>query len=185
VARLRIRDAAPGVAMPVSPREVKAKELSMARKPDFDLDTAHRFFAADCFNRAWDLIEKPDRSSEDDRMMVALNQASIFHWLQRPDVTARNLSIGYWQASRIQSLLGNGREARHWAEVSLDYGHELEPFYLGYAYEALARAAICEGAGVAAWQFLVKAVELAAQIVKSDDRRLLEKDLQELQALIG
>jgi len=155
------------------------------QKPDFDLDAAHRFFAAECFNRAWELIEKPDRTPEEDRLMVALSQASIFHWLQRPDVTARNLSIGYWQASRIQGLVGNPREARRWAEVCLGHSPELAPFYRGYAYEALARAAAGEGDVAAAREFLAQAEALASRIQGTDDRRLLERDLQELRTSIG
>ena len=69
-------------------------------KPDFDIAAAHRHFAAHCFNSAWDLIEKADRSAEDDRLMVLLNQASIYHWLQRSDCNNQRLSIGYWQARR-------------------------------------------------------------------------------------
>ncbi|MGH6611980.1 MAG: VOC family protein [Burkholderiaceae bacterium] len=80
-------------------------------KADFDVAAAHKYFAADCFNKAWDLIEKPDRSAEDNRLMVALSHASIYHWLQRPDCDNTRLSVGYWQASRIQSLPGNADEA--------------------------------------------------------------------------
>jgi hypothetical protein len=57
----------------------------MAKAPEFDLEAAHKYFAAHCFSRAWDLIDKKDRTPEDDRMMVALNQASLFHWSHRPD----------------------------------------------------------------------------------------------------
>jgi hypothetical protein len=46
-----------------------------------------------------------------------------------------------WQASRIQALIGNVQEAIHHAQTCLGYSANLEPFYLGYAYEALARAA--------------------------------------------
>ena len=55
------------------------------REPDFDLAKAHHYFAASCFNAAWDLIEKPDRTSEDDRLMVSLSHASLFHWRNRTD----------------------------------------------------------------------------------------------------
>jgi hypothetical protein len=27
-------------------------------EPDFDIAAAHKYFAASCFNRAWDLIDK-------------------------------------------------------------------------------------------------------------------------------
>jgi len=78
--------------------------------------------------------------------MFALNQASIYHWLQRPDCGNQQLSVGFWQASRIQSLLGNAVEARRQAKLCMSYNVELEPFYLGYTHEALARAAKLAGA---------------------------------------
>jgi len=73
----------------------------MTKSPEFDVAAAHKYFAAHCFNTAWELIEKPSRTTEEERLMVALNQASIFHWLNRADCDRRRLSIGYWQASRI------------------------------------------------------------------------------------
>ena len=154
----------------------------MTRKADFDLESAHRYFAAECFNRAWDLIEKSDRTAEEDRLMVARSWASIFHWLHRPDVTNRNLSVGYWQASRIQALLGNARDARRLAEVSLDYCRGLTPFLIGYAHEALARASVGEGDVAAAREHLAIAEELALKVDDPEDRELLQRDLRELRA---
>ena len=85
--------------------------MTITKSLSFDGEAANRYFAAHCFNRAWDLIEKKDLTSEDDRLMVALNQASIYRWLQRPDCGNDHLSVGFWQASRIQVLLGNAAEA--------------------------------------------------------------------------
>lgn len=42
----------------------------MTQEPDFDVAAAHKYFAATCFNRAWDLIEKENRTAAEDRMMV-------------------------------------------------------------------------------------------------------------------
>lgn len=58
--------------------------MAKAKCPAFDAEAAHKYFAAHCFNRAWDLMEKKERTAEDDRLMFALNQASIYRWLQRP-----------------------------------------------------------------------------------------------------
>jgi hypothetical protein len=148
--------------------------------PDFDVAVAHKYFAAHCFNRAWDLLEKPDRTAEDERLMVALNQASIYHWLNRPDCEPRHLSVGYWQASRIQAIVGNAAEARRQAEVCLSYSVDLEPFFLGYAHEALARAALVSGDTGAAAKHLTLADELATLVVRDHDRELLVKDLEGL-----
>ena len=149
----------------------------MNKKPDFDVEAAHRYFAAHCFNTAWDLMEKADRTPEEDRQMVALNHASLYHWSQRPDCDSKRLSIGYWQASRIHALLGNAQEARRYAEVCLGYSRDLEPFYLGYAYEALTRAEKVGGNASAAAGHLAKARSLLEQVKDKEDRELLSKDL--------
>jgi len=150
----------------------------MAKQPEFDVAVAHKYFAAHCFNAAWDLIEKPVRTAEDDRLMMALNQASLYHWLQRPDCDNRRLSIGYWQAARIQGLLNNAAEARRFAEVCLSHSGDLEPFYLGYAYEALARAAHLAGEVEEAGACKARAKDLADAIKKPDERQMLLKDLE-------
>lgn len=152
--------------------------MTDAKAPALDTEAAHKYFSAHCFNRAWDLIEKESRTAEDDRLMVALNQASIYHWLQRSDCGNEQLSVGFWQASRIQSLLGNAAEARRCAEVCLSYSGELAPFYLGYAHEALARSAKIAGDTQLSRSHKERAMKLAAEVKEPDDRELLLKDLQ-------
>ena len=152
----------------------------MVKPAETDIAAAHKFFAADCFNKAWDLIEKPDRSPQDDRLMVALNQASIYHWLQRDDCTQQHLSVGYWQASRIQAMLANPAEAVRLGEVCLSYSRGLKPFYLGYAHEALARAYKLAANEREAAQHLKAAQDLAAQVGDSGERQYLVSDLAQL-----
>ena len=152
----------------------------MPTNPDFELAAAHKYFAAQCFNQAWDLIEKPDRTPADDRLMEALSQASIYHWLQREDYSNQNLSVGYWQASRIQALLGHAAEALRHAQVCLDYSEGLAPFYLGYAHEALARAQALAGNSEAAADHLKAALQLAGEVKEESDREALLADLKGL-----
>ena len=156
----------------------------MANPPTFDLTAAHKYFAADCFNKAWDLIDKPARTPEENRMMVSLSQASLFHWQNRPDCTAQNLSVGYWQASRIQALLGNASLAREHGEVCLGYSPELEPFYQGYAYEALARAALVAQDVPTAQAHLDAARSQAANVADPEHQGMLVKDLDAIAALL-
>jgi hypothetical protein len=152
----------------------------MLALPDFDLGAAHRYFAVDCFNQTWDFLQMPERSAEQDRHMLATCQASLFHWLGREDCTPGNLSVAYWQLSRVHAVLGSGTEALKAGEVCLAYAEGLDPFYVAYAYEALARAAgVCGDAGLAA-RYLESARELASQIQEKEDRDLLEADLSGL-----
>jgi hypothetical protein len=60
------------------------------------------------------------------------------------------------------------------------YSGELDPFYLGYAHEALARAAKLAGDTRRALAHREEAKKLAGDIRKRDERDLLLKDLESI-----
>lgn len=152
----------------------------MANLPDFDVAKAHRYFAAYCFNSAWDLIEKKDRSAIDDQTTVALSQASIFHWSQRPDCDDQKMSVGYWQASRVQCLIGNGPEALRLGKICLSYSQSLAPFFVGYAHEALARALFQMGRREEAAVHFAAACQQLPSVKDEAAREQLAADLRAL-----
>jgi len=152
----------------------------MDTTPPFDKSQGHRFFSADCFNRAWELMEKASRSAAEDELMISTCLASLWHWTQREDCTARNLSIGYWQASRVYALLGQAENAARYAGICLRHSAEQPPFYLGYAHEALARAALLRGDKRAVLEHLTEARRLLEKVDDAEDRALLQKDLDSL-----
>ena len=151
----------------------------MAKEPEFDLTAAHQYFSTDCFNKAWDLIDKADRTPEEDEEMIRLSQASIWHWTQREDCTPTNLSVGYWQASRVYAVLGQVDNARRYGQLCLDVsqGDDVSPFYLGYAYEALARAEMVAGDSVATEEYRELAQAVAGKIADADEKKWLLDDL--------
>ena len=151
----------------------------MPDKPEFDLQAAHRFFAAECFNRAWDLLDKPARTPDEDEQMIRLSLASTWHWTQRDDCTPTSLSVGYWQASRIYAILGQAGNARRYGQLCLaiSQGEGILPFYLGYAYEALARAESVAGNGQQRDAYLAAAREAAGRMSDPEARKALLDDL--------
>jgi hypothetical protein len=40
----------------------------------------HKKFAVDLFNLTWDLLDKPERSADEDDKMIHAAHASRFHW---------------------------------------------------------------------------------------------------------
>ena len=42
----------------------------------------HRLIAVRLFNETWDLIEKKDRTGDDDSQMLEKAYASLYHWRQ-------------------------------------------------------------------------------------------------------
>jgi hypothetical protein len=152
----------------------------MNKKPDFDLQAAHKYFAATCFNQAWDYIDKPTRTSDENDRMLQLSLASLWHWRQRGDCTPTNLSIGYWQVSRVYALMGQAEQARHYGEMCLDVSmtEGVLPFYLGYAYEALARAEATAGEREKMEKLLSQAEQVATSIPNLEAKEQLLKDLR-------
>ena len=153
----------------------------MADTPNFDIQQAHKYFSADCFNKTWDNMDKDGgRSTEENMEMLHTAIASLWHWTQREDVTPENLSIGYWQVSRVYCLVRQPNNARRYGLLSLQYAKELSPFFRGYAYETLARAEMLADKRVIMKEYLAKAREMLAQVDDEADRQSLTKDLESL-----
>lgn len=152
----------------------------MTDKGDFDKTAAHKYFSVNCFNQAWDLIDKKKRTPEEDAEMVRLSLASHYHWTQRPDYSDTNASIALWQTARIYAILVQTENAKRYGQMCLEVSQKegVPPFFLGYAYEALARAAAVEGDEQDMIAFLDKAKIAAENVQEADDRKMLVDDLE-------
>lgn len=145
----------------------------------FDLQQAHRWFAAQCFNETWALLDKPDRNAADDATMVHCAHASRWHWEQVGD--ASNLAVGEWQIARVYATLGRGDAAMRHAEASLTlcHQHKLSAFLLGCACEACARAAKASGESDYARELLTEARGVLALVTDADEIEVLTADIEE------
>ena len=145
--------------------------------PPFDLEQAHRHFAVACFNRTWEYLDRPQRVADDREAMVLCAMASLWHWMQRSDCAARHRSVGHWQVSRALAVAGRGEEAMHHARQSLVHAAGEGPFYVGYAHEAIARAARQLGQEAICADHLAEARACAAEVNEAAERKALEDDL--------
>ena len=153
--------------------------------PDLPAQTAdaHRQFSVQCFNQAWDYIEMSERTAEENETMLLLAHASLWHWTQRDDCKPVHQSIGYWQLSRVHALVpGLADLACHYARKCINFSETegLAPFYLGYGYEALARAEQLVGNPSTAQSAEQHARDLLNRIEDREAREILERDLNQL-----
>lgn len=109
--------------------------------------------------------------------MLHAAHASRYHWGHAG--TALNLSIGEWQLSRVYATVGRAEPALYHGRRALDLARRgrLAPFYLAYAYEALARAASLEGPRAARNRYLRDARRFGLKVRARDERRMLLEDL--------
>ena len=147
---------------------------------------AHRQFSGECFNKCWSFIDKPARSAKEVEEMLLLAHASLWHWMKRTDCKPMNLSVGYWQVSRVYALAGHGELAKLFGEICLKIAseHKLGPFYVGYGYEALARAELTNRNGSRARELLAKARSELQHITDKEEQDALRADVSSLEKTI-
>jgi hypothetical protein len=143
---------------------------------------AHRAIASALFNHVWTLIEKADRTPEDDDEMIHAAHASRFHWGRARGVEPVNLARGEWQCSRAYAVLGRAEPAMWHARrcLAIVEDSDIGDFDLAAAYEALARASAvaADRDGVTAWK--AKALRALDEVADPDDREPIERDLATL-----
>jgi hypothetical protein len=151
-------------------------EPEVAMTDSVDFEAAHRKFAVECFNLSWKLIGKAERSPAEDITLVALAQASLWHWMQRPDCADRNLSIAHWLLARVYCVTCRPEEALRYATRSLEFAQrpEVPLFALAYAHEACARAAALQGSTETVQAHMGQARALAERLDANDRKRLLD-----------
>jgi hypothetical protein len=150
-------------------------------EPTFNIHAAHNYFSTELFSIAWEYIEQADeRTAEEDLTMLHMAIASLWHWTQRADVQAENLSVGHWQVSRVYNLLKQPHNARTYGLLALKYAEGLDPFFKAYAYETLARAEMQAGNRVIMNAYIEKSKELVSQLKQEEDRVLLLKYLSSI-----
>lgn len=154
--------------MPARPRSVELK-------PDLQ-----KRLAVELFNYVWTLLEKDDRTQQEDERMVDGAHASRFFWDEVGEPV--NHVRGEWQISRVYATLGRAGPALHHAERCLELceAHGITDFDIAFAYEAVARAHGIAGATDAAARYAQQGYEAAEQVADQKDRQLVLSDLATL-----
>ncbi|MBL8087948.1 MAG: hypothetical protein JNM85_07765 [Chthonomonas sp.] len=144
---------------------------------DEEKSKAHRWFAADCYNRTWTYMDNPGRTPDETQAMIESCLASMHHWRFREDQNDEKRSIGFWQASRVYALAGNAQESLRYGELCLRHAANAEPFYRAYAHEALARAYGVQNDGDSRRRHVELGRAEAAMVTSEEDREVVLNDL--------
>ena len=139
----------------------------------------HRRLAASCFNKTWEYLRKPELTAKEAEEMIHVSHASFWYWDQVEDHTPLNISIGTWQLARVYAVAGLPERAEYFAQRCVEVGetNDLPPYFVGYGYEASARAKALKGERKAAQDLISRAKRLAEQVQELDDRIVLLDDL--------
>ena len=140
----------------------------------------HRRLGVDLYNATWALLDRDDRTPEEDDAMIAAAHASMHHWSQAPDVQPQNLGRGHWLCSRVHAVMAQPDAAAYHADryVTIAESQPVADWDLAAALEASARASAVAGDWDAAEDFVARARAACASIAHEEDREVIEKDLE-------
>ncbi|MFQ5945212.1 MAG: hypothetical protein ACE5NC_03095 [Anaerolineae bacterium] len=146
-------------------------------EPSFDESAAHRWFAVELNNRAWDLLQSSERSETDTEDMLSAAHGSRYHWLRVGSIA--NHARGACLVANVHSEIGEEHPALRHAErcIQLIESHpgEMADWDYAFAYDAMARALAAAGRQGEARGFKGKARRSADRIADPQDKEIFDQ----------
>jgi tetratricopeptide (TPR) repeat protein len=150
----------------------------MNKEAQYSLEQAHLHFAKSFNNEVWSLLEKENRSRDQDDRMLAAAFASYYHWLQVGQPV--NRQRGEYMIARVYLELGNAQEALAHAQRCLElteqFKDQMEDFDLAFALEMFARTHAAAHQAQVASEYHRLAKQAGEKIVDEEDRKIFFED---------
>jgi tetratricopeptide (TPR) repeat protein len=145
-------------------------------QPSFDLAAAHHWFAVEFNNRARELVEKRERTAEEQEQMIETAQAAAVHWrgvgtplhLQRAE---NLLATAYLKAGQAEAALAH---AQRGLALSEQNGSVQTAFDRAITLAAAAKGQNLAGDGGEALRLIMLAVEEADKL-DADERAVFDQ----------
>lgn len=150
----------------------------MSEEKTFTEAEAQLHFAKQFNGKTWGLLDKKDRTREEDEMLVDYAHTSLAHW--RTAGTEVHLQRGAWMLARVYTVLGVAQLALQHAERCLElteqHKGDLSDFDFAFANECMARAQALTGDQAQAQKFIQLAQETGEAIKDEEDRKIFFGD---------
>lgn len=145
----------------------------------------HEKSATALFNLTWDLLDKADRTPDEDDRMIHAAHASRFHWGEIG--TPLEFERGEWQISRVYSVLNRPEPALYHAQRCLAICREnaIGDFDIAFAYEAMARAYAVAGDAAKSKEYIFSGEQAAGQIEDEGNRDYFAGELAGVSELLA
>lgn len=144
----------------------------MTEEKTFTISQAHYQFAVDFNTQTWELLEKKDRTRNEDIRMLDFAHASLAHWRAVGGVVRHQR--GEWLVSRAHAALGEGVQALKHAQLCFQLlennKSEMDDFDIAFAYEAIARGYAVNGEKKESLKFMEMAQKAGEAIASKEDR---------------
>ena len=133
----------------------------MTEERTYTLLECEKKLGADFYNLTWELLDKTERTPEEQDRMIHAAHASRCLWGLFGEPV--NLARGEWQISRVYCVLGRAEPALYHARRSLEIcrQHNIGDFDLAFAFEGMARASALAGSHADAATHIAEAKKAA------------------------
>lgn len=150
----------------------------MSEDKTFTEAEAQLHFAKQFNGKTWELLNKQERTKNENELLVDYAHASLAHW--RVAGTGVNLQRGVWMLARVYTVLGNSQlamqNAKRCLELTEQHKDLLSDFDFGFAYECMARAQALAGNQTEAQKHIAMANKAGAAIKDEEDRQIFFDD---------
>ncbi|MHA2105765.1 MAG: hypothetical protein ACW981_20250 [Candidatus Hodarchaeales archaeon] len=148
-----------------------------------EMDKLHRKFGVKWYNKTWDYLDKQKLTPEEELEMLTIAHASIQHWsfIGKPI----NFASGYWQMSRVYTVLKEGNLALKYAKACLELteSENISSLVLS-ANEGIARAYAILNEKEKAQSHLDKAYVEYNALTDEEDKKIYIEQLEDTKSLI-
>ena len=145
-------------------------------EPPIDVAKAHRWFAVECNNAAWNLVEKPSRTVDEVQELIHVAHAAAWHW--QAVGTSLNRQRAENLLATVYVLAGDAAAAVRHAErclsLSVQNAKEESPFDRATALGCAATAHALAG-DIGQADRLRTLARTTAAALDDDDRGVFEK----------
>jgi hypothetical protein len=145
-------------------------------QPPLDVAAGHRWFAVEFNNRAWELVEQPDRTAEEAVEMIRAAHAAAIHWqaVGTPVHAQRAenlLATAYLKAGHAEPALAHAQRGLSLCEQN---GPSQTSFDRATTLMAAAKAFNLAGQGSEALPLIMQALA-EADLLADDERAVFDK----------
>lgn len=150
----------------------------MGEETKYSEAEAHRRFAIQYNGDTWELLDKLERTREENELMVYSAHASCRHWLEIG--IGLHHQRGEWLIARVYTVLGLEeaalRHATRCLELTEEYADSMEDFDWAFAYECIARANAIAGNRDTALKYIALAEDAGQAIADEESKKIFLDD---------
>lgn len=153
----------------------------MSERPSSDdISQWQKRFAVACNNRAWALVEQPDRTPSEVHEMLHAAHAAAWHWARVG--TALNEARANMLLGMAHALAGEGSLGLRYAMLAFNYfnEHEAPDWEQAFAHATLAAAATRAGKADLHAEHYAEAERLGGAIADEQDRDVFMRSFTQI-----